>query len=115
MGKTIVQNSMDLLWTNPNPTSHFSAQTLSMNLEPYSRFLILMKRYKTDTITYWTSNIILKGVDALVYATCYNDINIFIREVASSDSGIGFGSGKATTTANQNDEWAIPMRIYGIK
>lgn len=114
---------MDLLWTNPSPTSTFAAQTISLDLSKYTIFIIITKPYAaanyTDNYQYGASasSVIIKNIKASI--TTPAPVNRF-REVVINDSSVQFSAAYSFSTytgtaAADGNDTVIPLYIYGIK
>jgi len=100
---------MDLLWTNPAPTSNFAAQTVSLDLSEYDLLLIAISYgLSMDSLSY---NIMPIGQTA--------NLNVIKLEaqasrfVTATTSGVTFQGGYVNNTASTSA--GIPCYIYGIK
>ena len=96
---------MELLWTNPSPTSSFSAQTKTFT-DTYDYYVITY-RYSTE---YGVSATVLlpTGITENVGANYGSDS--YYRSVTTNSNSISFGTG------NSNDnKRIIPYFIFGIK
>lgn len=95
-----------LLWTNPNPTSNFSAQTLALDLTNYGAILV-EARFSTSgankSIVYISKGSVDGQNERLV--RCYASTNQ--RSLIVNDSGVTFDA--ANGAAN-----CIPTRIWGV-
>lgn len=105
-----------LLWTNPNPTSAFAAQTISLNLSEYNFIIVesiagisltsISKQTIFNKISDYTTNRYCIG-----YTNSDNDG--IIRHIANiSNSGVTFSAGYLNTSL-RNDV-CIPVKIYGV-
>lgn len=105
---------MDLLWTNPSPSSAFSAQTVSLDLSKYDLFIIRTTPHKT--VSEYFDCLVIKNVATRIYG--YRT-NLTTREVLITDTGATFGTGKLASTYNSSitdsADNSIPIEIYGIK
>lgn len=106
--------TMTLLWTNPDPTSSFAAQTVSADLSGYS-FYGIVPIFSTAT-----PNIIPMQVfpcddsqNHVMTVTARSNNNNGGRQITFSTSGLTFGAG--TYSGSSNNSYAIPYKIYGIK
>lgn len=95
--------------------STFDSKTLSIDTSKYNKFEIVTKAYYSSNNAYHNICICRKGI----FNTIYNaiDINVY-RSVEITDSGFVFGAGFYQTgigTKGTSPEYAIPIRIYGIK
>lgn len=108
--------SYTLLWTNSDPTSSFSPQTISLDLSEYDRIEVVSYVNRSSTLAF--STILHKGIRGTlsgVYAA-----RIVIRNLTDgyTNSGISFGSGtNINTYGNETTDnaYVIPYKIYGIK
>lgn len=102
---------MDLLWTNPSPTSDFAAQTVPLDLSEYSMLIIV-----TEVTSLWAASYcfpkILNKAFALHFVT-ENNSNSRIRAVTFTSSGVEFGNGMNNGSTNNAEQ--KPKYIYGIK
>ncbi len=104
---------MDLLWTNPNPTSSFSAQTISLDLSEYQLVFVVCKGDTTGT-NYTTA---LAEFNTLTQIGTINGYTRF-RAFTATATGVQFGGGyKQTSYSNDGSDNSatIPYHIYGIK
>lgn len=105
---------MDLLWTNPDPTSSFVAQTISLNLSGYDYVYVIVRA--TTGESHFGSYIVPVGAsqELLCVATTY----LRKRNATVSTSGITFDGGynqASISTWDSNTSSAIPYQIYGIR
>ena len=100
-----------LLWENPNPTSNFAAQTVSLtdNSENYNAF-ILQYLNQASNGTYLTAMIFADVTQSLL-ATLQSGTE-YNRTINISGQQAVFGSGYAGTTANNG--CILPQKLYGI-
>ena len=108
-----------LLWTNPNPTSSFSAQTISLDLSKYDAVEIVFDRYMNDGVRS-TQRLLTKNEKFTLGTT--TDENLRYRTCSFNDSGVVFDSPKKFTTygiwgshTSADDYTDVPLKIYGIK
>ena len=104
-----------LLWTNPNPTSAFNAQTIPLDFSNYDAIEIIIR---ADTAnTYTLAPIVTEvGKGGIAFnSTAYNSV----RQFTTTTSGITF---TAATYYSSYGNWSasstnalIPVKIYGIK
>ena len=111
IGKVIGIN-MDLLWTNASPTSDFAKQTISLNLNNYKMVYIVIRRSKTNNNLH-NSLVVKKGESGFIF--CYlGGYGLLYREIEGiSNSGVNFGVG--VMNGNTDNQYGIPIYIYGIK
>lgn len=106
---------MDLLWTNPSPTSSFTAQTISLDLSNYDLVLIFARR---DASNYNYNINTLVNRDGMVNMIGTYSSKLCTRGVTMTDSGLEFGAGFYATgygTDTNDNNKNIPYKIYGIK
>ena len=114
-----------LLWTNPNPTSDFGAQTLTLDLSGYDEVEIVATFLGDTRASYSTrcavgagSNLAYQILNTATATNASTFINGVAREFTVSTSGITFGNGQMTYNGGAYTNWqsrAIPYKIYGIK
>lgn len=112
-----------LLWTNPNPTSAFSAQTLNVDLSGYDfvkiKYAVQIQNLSLEhciQFAYFKLDDLPKEIDAVNGNVCLGGLLAnygFIRAIAYDNRSLKFGSGYGNQTVNQN--WNVPFEIYGIK
>lgn len=108
-----ISDIITLLWTNPTPSSSFTAQTIPLDLSQYQFILIL---------TYGIGSV-YKSVIGLVGTTVGvldNDNTLRYREFTINSTGIDVETGCYATSYNGSvrdgyDDVAKPYKIYGIK
>ena len=115
-------SQIDLLWTNPNPTSVFAGQTVSAAWQGYK--FVIIETY-TDAYNSFPAHFESHTVPA--QSGNRYSISVFreapiTRSVNFEDSGIRFGaqgwfSSYNTGDITWNDSYAfiIPTRIWGVK
>lgn len=96
-----------LLWTNPNPTNGFSAQTLTLDLSKYDLIFISYYTRAYSDRGFYHSIMISKNTKFYMYSFDL-DGNRKFRDVTATDTGINFG------TPNSS-EACMPYQIYGIR
>ena len=100
----------ELLWTNPNPSVRFDAQTVSLNLTEYDQCMIEFN----------ASTIVSEGIISRVLinknevngAGGIQDNSGCGRKITMNDNGIIFSSAYKYTTISGT---VIPIHIYGIR
>lgn len=121
MGNTIIPKLFSdyrkLLWTNPNPTSAFSAQTVSLNLTDYDEVEI-EARNSTSNSDSVTQNFSFSSGGGILTIFQLND-TWYMRQLTLTNSGITFASGRYCYMTNGGngvlDAVCVPTKIYGIK
>lgn len=105
------KNNFDLLWTNDNPTTNFAAQTLSLDLSNYNYVIVVTRTSTSEDYKNRASTIIPIG------GTVYTGVGVSedraMRYAKASSSGIEFSD--AHYGLQDNNTYAIPYKIYGVK
>ena len=113
-----------LLWTNSDPTSAFSAQSVPVDLSSYDAVYIQFK-YGTSATSWRTGMFAL--VDGNNYqAICMGDLTASSASIITAryfdvlTTGINFEGGltkktTSTSAASSSNGSCIPYQIYGIK
>lgn len=114
-----------VLWTNPNPTSAFASQTITLNdsLANYSYYEVLYKTYKDENIGYNTGKIPTNWGTNIYGMVNANDggVRSRMRSVTiNSSTQIEISScslinTKGDTYTIPNDDRLIPYKILGYK
>ena len=107
----VASNGMRLLWTNPSPTSSFSAQTVSLDLSAYQAVVIIPK-FTTS------SGSMRKGAFLRIgeHTSCWEPDSggrYIARNIRVNTDGVVFETGSNNGT-NSAAHW-ITCYIYGIK
>lgn len=107
--------TVDLLWTNSDPTTAFAAQTVSLDLSDYKMIQIAFTSGVASRYVEYSS--IMKN--ETIVATSIDGASMKRRDYSWSSTGITFGDANNRTTVNgpgttQNDI-LVPYKIYGIK
>ena len=105
-----------LLWTNPNPTSAFAAQTISLDLSKYDAIEVVADGWAGNKC--YGSQVIYKNQlfamsGGRKYFFCW-------RECSFNDTGITFSLARYINAYNvwkvsESTTDCIPIKIYGIK
>ena len=114
----------ELLWTNPNPSADFAAQTVSIDLSRYDLIMILA-RVSADRTYLVPPTIIPKNSDGgMLSFTVFAGSNGWPHNLAQrtvsmvDDNGITFDDAtqkptNATTSPEAGNDLLIPYYIYG--
>lgn len=108
--------TLELLWTNPQPTKTFSAQTISLNLTEYDGVVVTSKWGNNDDAVVYPTNqaLCIKGSSALLEGSrSLNSYNSYGRAFSCDNSGVIFRTGKVS--GGDNNSACIPLLIYGFK
>lgn len=103
----------ELLWTNPNPTSDFAAQTLSLDISTYSAVKISFKDAK-----HANAGVVVEcmtGGNALSIQNSGVDNGSRWRYFSPKADGTGITFSTGYLGATPNDSYGIPYQIWGIK
>lgn len=115
---------IDLLWTNPNPTSAFAAQTIALDLSKYDGIILQGTRdiRQIDSVT--SSSAVLRyiekgsGQNAVLFGNGSLGANRYLelRYVTVENNGVIFDVGQqiSSTTDTMNDK-AIPIKMWGVE
>lgn len=107
---------MDLLWTNPSPTSDFASQTVSLDLSEYDHLYVSYLALSSGTVY---CDFILKQKNVTIEQLSGVNQALKFRTALWNDSGITFSDCNSRTTLNGAGSTAngslVPYRVYGIK
>ena len=123
MASGIIEKSgWKLLWTNQNPTSAFSPQTINIDLSSYSMIMVRTYSYAISAY-YGITTIGFKGTHRNIITSFGNTtgpgyLNFFMREFICNDSGIQFSEGysrqiTSSSTPSVDNNFNVPIEIYG--
>ena len=108
---------MQLLWTNPNPLSSFSAQTISFpNTKQFMFYIVITSSYGSEGSLDDSINFVSVGhAGQLQKVNDYVNVSSARRIDSSTDTSIKFAGGKLNSvTAMTNDDLRqIPHYVYG--
>lgn len=105
---------IDLLWTNPSPTSIFEPQTLNIDLSSY-KWVIIDFKFATSVDYFETSFAPIDGQTHIGHVVVHR---IHYRSFIASSDKIVFDNGVEIYTYNtvvSNPSDAIPVKIFGVK
>lgn len=98
-----------LLWTNPNPTSSFAAQTVTVSgLSDYDEYEVLFRFHAT--LSYLNTHKSRAGFGVLLYI--HDSGSTYRRQVNVSGNKLTIS---AVAGAKNDDAYIVPYQIYGIK
>ena len=103
------------LWTNPNPSEAFAAQTITLNSDDYD-FLLVETKYAYNSSYRVGTLILTKGSSGLIgFGDVFGGIskNVYRTLTRSSNTSYSFTDAHVESTVNNN--YLIPLAIYGIK
>lgn len=105
---------MKLIWTNPNPTATFAAQTVSIDLSGYDAVMVLARTFtSTDANVALVSAFTLIGEYGYLELTSPVSNNTGARRFNVTSSGIDFE--RCGYNGGAQNNYLVPQRIYGIK
>ena len=108
------KSKFDLLWENPNPTSVFSTQTITIdNIENYNVIFIEAKYYMADQLT---------SITTMMATKTNSGCNLIINDSAKDAGGRRVYISEPSVITFENTQWGstvyndyiVPIRIYGI-
>lgn len=105
-----------LLWSNPSPTSEFSAQTISLDLSNYDDVDIVI--YGGQVYRYHIADSLSSTAFTRAQLSGANYVELHGRRITISSTGIVFTDGYApygSTQGSVNNHAAKPYLIYGIR
>lgn len=127
---SISDRLLTLLWENPNPTSSFAAQTISLDLSQYDVILFDIKADTNNSYGYQYSK--SRNIGFINETIALHTLNYIVpnglsgqnvytrtRNATISTSGITFGAGYTkkvsdSDVATVDNTTCIPLKIYGI-
>ena len=105
----------ELLWTNPNPNSSFTAQNITFpnGLSAYQYFLVEAKGHISNVL----SNVIAYSMSPaqFTYAIIAVGGTYNVRQLSPITNGIKIEGAKSSGTGTIDNSYTIPLRIYGVK
>lgn len=101
------------LWVNPNPTSNFAAQTVSLDLSSWKVVAIANKFNASSTSE--TIHIVRVGSQFIMNAVNIGS-NAYVakRTTTVSATGVTFAQGYRNTSGTAGAEYSVPVAIYGV-
>ena len=104
---------MDLLWTNPDPTVNFAAQSIGVDIRSYDAVLVFYMFSLTTTRA--MSCLAPTSATGLMLYCVYDTSSTQGGRQATFVSGdISFDVGH-TATATDAPAFAVPTAVYGVK
>ena len=102
------------LWSNPSPTSNFSAQTVPLDLSAWSIVAIVVSfNTSSDGETICFARI---GEKVVLNAPNLGSTMYNARRLADvQTTGVEFGQGYRNTTGTAGAQYGIPTVIYGVR
>lgn len=104
--------AVDILWTNPSPSSSFAAQTISVDLTGYDLIFI---EYKAISSSTFLSGIIDGDSHTILLLAIQNTSNNRngTRVATYDNTSVQFGN--CTFNGTQTNTYCVPLTIYGVK
>lgn len=102
----------DVIWTNPDSTVAFAAQTIALDLTEYKRFDVIF-RTSIESENYYQHSCNRKNVVFNYYAYMSTS-NLTYRQITINDDGVAFNAASAGTVSGAN-KYMIPVEIIGYK
>lgn len=114
----------DLLWTNPNPSSEFAGQTISLDLSDYESIEVVYSSYSAtvfqtmrfERINSSSGGIGLESTDRS--NSISSSLAVVSRNGTFDDNGVTFYDGYFQTSSGSrtvSGRSCVPQKIYGIK
>lgn len=101
------------LWTNPNPTSNFAAQTVSLDLSGWS-FIAIVTSFSASH-DYQTTHLVRVGdTSPLDTGNLFTTMYTAKRSASVSSNGVTFSTGYRNTTETTGTNYCIPLAVYGV-
>jgi len=103
------------LWANPNPTSNFSAQTVSVDLSAWSIVAIPVRQSTLTGGEPEKMNFVRVGHSTVLSVeNVASNQYLYKRAATVTSSGVDFEQGYRNTTGTANAQYCIPLAIYGV-
>lgn len=121
MANGTIQKNMVLLWTNPNPSAVFAAQSISIDASSFSALIVVFRPYNTEIQTLNELFLIPQEEATATYvSSSQTNLAFFYRKMAVSASKIDFNEGLlrvqgSASTSQTRNQYLVPVQIFGIK
>lgn len=104
------------LWTNPNPTSNFAAQTVPLDLSAWTWIAITVRHSTTSAYNTIRMTCFCKvGDDVILVAqNLGSTLYTALRRANTDTTGVEFTTGYRNTTGTSGTEYCVPIAIYGV-
>lgn len=105
---------IELLWENENKYAAFESQTITTKEHNYDYFVVRVKAFKGDN--WWLPYMIVKKTQNVLSCNYCNGNKyvVYRRFTINTDFTIKFNSCIITNDATTNNDYLIPMAVYGI-
>lgn len=116
---TIKSTGWKLLWTNPNPSVAFPAQTISLDLSNYAEFVVKVYQWKDDGE--FSGQVYILGFQKYnynIFTPIITSGQVYLagRQIITKTNGVEVtnGGSKTTLTGNfvQDNGWIVPAEIW---
>lgn len=106
----------DLLWTNPTPTTSMSAKTVNLDVTGEYPMFLLLSRYSASDGT-WVSSIMPNGQTGRIQlvGSTYQGSRMVTINGSTATFGAGTYNNTSVSNSHTDNNYAIPVYIYGIK
>ena len=110
---TKCQSNGKILWTNPNPSSSFIGQTITLSSSDYDVLEIYSTQTKSNTRLQVTK--VIKGYDGVMFTI--GDTGSSIRRTLTrvSDTSYTVGNVQGPQDISGNNDYVIPIYVIGYK
>lgn len=109
---------MDLLWTNPSPTSAFASQTVSIDTNDYEMVLVSFRASTATGYDYYVS-VLVPVKDVIFLAITTGNNRLRERKFAWTTGGLVFQNAYTynsyASTPSVDNTVLVPYQIHGIK
>ena len=112
-------SKLEVLWTNPNPSVNFAAQTITVDLSKY-KYCVIDGKINSGTNVDFNSPSIDSGsiISPIQSGTTFSRwlVTGTTGRVVSivSTTGVTFGTGNYMRTGDTSSDYFIPLHIYGL-
>ena len=117
-----ISDNMKILWTNPNPTANFNAQTITLSSDDYDMYEVICSPGSGSTATqpYISSGKIPKGKNYVCQYVNLTSNDLKSRTITyvsdtSLSVAIGYNSGITSPNITQGAGHLIPQYVIGYK
>lgn len=110
--KTELEDAPQLLWTNPNPSTAFATQTISLDLSDYEGVIINFNAYTTNQ-TLAARAYVKKGESGIGGGHVSSSGSGRSRNIEVKENGVTISNTKIDGSTDNSA--LIPVNIYGVK
>ena len=105
--------SLDLLWENPDHTSSFAAQDVTVSNMANYTFLMFVFKFRCSNGQQMTQ--LMPNSDGMGTLLYYMTTNKFGRRIAKRVDATTITFETGSYDGSNNDEYGVPVKVYGIK